>query len=57
VFLFVCFAMMMMIGPYLFGTKKVRIMYLTAFHFFSIVIIIIISEDVGDDLQRSARKN
>jgi len=49
--------MMMMIGPYLFGTKKVR-MYLTAFHFFSIVIIIIIiSEDVGDDLQRSARKN
>jgi len=50
--------MMMMIGPYLFGTKKVRIKYLTAFHFFSIVIIIIIiSEDVGDDLQRSARKN
>ena len=44
-----------MIGPYLFGTKKVR-MYLTAFHFFSIVIIIIISEDVGDDLQRRAQK-
>ena len=46
--------MMMMIGPYLFGTKKVR-MYLMAFHFFSSIVII--SEDVGDDLQRSARKN
>jgi len=46
--------MMMMIGPYLFGTKKVR-MYLMAFHFFSSIVII--SEDVGDDLQRRARKN
>ena len=47
--------MMMMIGPYIFGTKKVHRMYLMAFHFFSSIVII--SEDVGDDLQRGARKN